>query len=162
MTGRWQSCRVRVQGYDRSREGLRAHGKRTVKPCVCSWKTGRLHVWPEHQSLHRLQATDCYSQEGTGLSHIVNSCPLTKFDGGLLRLHEADEAAVHWLTIYGSKHKILGSAPSVSNVCYTAVAHRDGLSPRLLINSRRHAIVESFPTHSGRDSVYGRRGTSYG
>ena len=30
--------------------------------------------------------------------HIVNSCPLTKFDGGLLRLHEADEAAVDWLT----------------------------------------------------------------
>ena len=32
------------------------------------------------------------------MSHIVNSCPLTKFDGGLLRLHEADEAAVDWLT----------------------------------------------------------------
>ena len=28
--------------------------------------------------------------------------PLTKFDGGLLRLHEADEAAVDWLTTYGS------------------------------------------------------------
>jgi len=27
---------------------------------------------------------------------------LTKFDGGLLRLHEADEAAVNWLTTYGS------------------------------------------------------------
>jgi len=25
-----------------------------------------------------------------------------KFDGGLLRLHEADEAAVDWLTTYGS------------------------------------------------------------
>jgi len=32
------------------------------------------------------------------MSHIVNSCPLTKFDGGLLRLHEVDEAAVDWLT----------------------------------------------------------------
>ena len=32
----------------------------------------------------------------------VNSCPLTKFDGGLLRLHEADEAAIDWLTAYGS------------------------------------------------------------
>ena len=29
--------------------------------------------------------------------HIVNSYQLTKFDGGL-RLHEADEAAVNWLT----------------------------------------------------------------
>jgi len=36
------------------------------------------------------------------MSHTVNSCPLTKFDGGLLRLHEADEAAVDWLTPYGS------------------------------------------------------------
>ena len=36
------------------------------------------------------------------MSHIVNSCPLTKFDGGLLRLHEAEQAAVDWLTTYGS------------------------------------------------------------
>jgi len=28
------------------------------------------------------------------MSHIVNFYPLTKFDGSLLRLHEADEAAV--------------------------------------------------------------------
>jgi len=28
------------------------------------------------------------------MSQIVNFCPLTKFDGGLLRLHEADEAAL--------------------------------------------------------------------
>jgi len=32
----------------------------------------------------------------------VNFCPMTKFDGGLLGLHEADEAAVDWLTTYGS------------------------------------------------------------
>ena len=38
------------------------------------------------------------------MSHIVNSCPLTKFDNGLLHLHEADEAAVDWLTTYGSAH----------------------------------------------------------
>ena len=36
------------------------------------------------------------------MSHIVNSCPLTKFDGGLLRLHEADEDDVDWLTTHGS------------------------------------------------------------
>ena len=41
------------------------------------------------------------------MSHIVNSCPLTKFDGGLLRLQEADEAAVDWLTAYGSQHTII-------------------------------------------------------
>ena len=36
----------------------------------------------------------CDCGETQTMSHIINSCPLTKFDGGLLRLHEADEAAV--------------------------------------------------------------------
>jgi len=40
----------------------------------------------------------CDCGEIPTVSHIVNSCPLTKFDGSLLRLHEADEAAVDWLT----------------------------------------------------------------
>jgi len=33
------------------------------------------------------------------MSHnIVDSCPLTKLDGGLQRLHAADQAAIDWLT----------------------------------------------------------------
>jgi len=36
--------------------------------------------------------------------HIVESCPLTKLNGGLSRLHFADEDAVSWLTNYGSWH----------------------------------------------------------
>jgi len=44
----------------------------------------------------------CDCGEIQTMSHIINSCPLTKFDGGLLRLHEADEAALDWLTTYGS------------------------------------------------------------
>ena len=38
------------------------------------------------------------------MSHIVESCPLTKLNGGLSRLHSADEYAVLWLTSYGSWH----------------------------------------------------------
>jgi len=38
------------------------------------------------------------------MSHIVESCPLTKLNGGLSRLHSADENAVYWLTSYGSWH----------------------------------------------------------
>jgi len=34
---------------------------------------------------------------------IVESCPLTKLNGGLSRLHSADEDAVSWLTSYGSR-----------------------------------------------------------
>jgi len=36
------------------------------------------------------------------MSHIIESCPLTKLNGGLSRLHSADEDAVSWLTSYGS------------------------------------------------------------
>ena len=35
------------------------------------------------------------------LVYIVESCPLTKLNGGLSRLHSADEDAVSWLTNYG-------------------------------------------------------------
>jgi len=35
------------------------------------------------------------------MSHIVESCPLTKLNGGLPPLHSADEDAVSWLTNYG-------------------------------------------------------------
>ena len=38
------------------------------------------------------------------MSHIVESCPLTVLNGGLSRLHSADEDAVSWLTSYGSWH----------------------------------------------------------
>jgi len=38
------------------------------------------------------------------MSHIVESCPLTKLSGGLSRLHSADEDAVSWLTNYGKWH----------------------------------------------------------
>jgi len=35
-------------------------------------------------------------------SQIVESCPLTKLNGGLSQLHSVDEDAVSWLTSYGS------------------------------------------------------------
>ena len=36
------------------------------------------------------------------MSHIVESCPLTKLNGGLSQLHSADDAAIAGLTKYGS------------------------------------------------------------
>jgi len=51
----------------------------------------------------RLTDTDlCPCGETQTMSHIVESCPLTKLNGGLSRLHSADEDAVSWLTNYGS------------------------------------------------------------
>ena len=46
----------------------------------------------------------CPCGETQTTSHIVESCPLTKLNGGLSRLHSADEDAVSWLTSYGSWH----------------------------------------------------------
>ena len=51
----------------------------------------------------RLTDTDlCPCGETQTMSHIVESCPLAKLNGGLSRLHSADEDAVSWLTSYGS------------------------------------------------------------
>ena len=53
----------------------------------------------------RLTDTDlCPYGETQTMSPIVESCPLTKLNGGLpvSRLHSADEDAVSWLTNYGS------------------------------------------------------------
>ena len=50
----------------------------------------------------RLTETDlCLCGETQTMSHIVESCPLTKLNGGLSQLHFADEDAVSWLTNYG-------------------------------------------------------------
>ena len=51
----------------------------------------------------RLTDTDlCPCGETQTMSHIVESCPLTKLNGGLFPPHSADEDAVSWLTSYGS------------------------------------------------------------
>jgi len=53
----------------------------------------------------RLTDTDqCPCGETQTMSHIVESCPLTKLNGGLSRLNSADEDTVSWLTSYGSWH----------------------------------------------------------
>ena len=47
----------------------------------------------------------CPCGETWTMSHIVESCPLTKLNDGLSWLHSADEDAVSWLTNYGSWHE---------------------------------------------------------
>ena len=46
----------------------------------------------------------CPCGETQTMFHIVESCPLTKLNGSLSRLHSADEDAVLWLTSYGLWH----------------------------------------------------------
>jgi len=40
------------------------------------------------------------------MNHIVDTCPLTQFEGGLNQLHEADDDAVVWLESF-ALHKQL-------------------------------------------------------
>jgi len=48
-------------------------------------------------------ATDlCPYGEKQTMSHIVNSCPLKKFNSGLSQLRSADDEAIAWLTNYRS------------------------------------------------------------
>jgi len=49
-------------------------------------------------------ATDlCPCGEKQTMSHIVDSCPLSKLNGGLSQLHSADNEAVAWLISDGSQ-----------------------------------------------------------
>ena len=66
------------------------------------FRTGQGHCNACHKKWGFTDNKLCDCGEIQTMSHTVNFCPLTKFDGGLLRLHEADEAAVDWLTTYGS------------------------------------------------------------
>jgi len=50
-----------------------------------------LHKWGLAQS----PSCDCGQRQT--MNHIVDTCPVTKFEGGLNLLHEADDDAVIWL-----------------------------------------------------------------
>jgi len=50
-----------------------------------------LHKWVLTQSL------SCDHGQRQTMNHIVDMCPLTKFEGGLNLLHEVDDDAVIWL-----------------------------------------------------------------
>jgi len=50
-----------------------------------------LHKW----GLARSASCDCGQRQT--MNHIVDTCPLTKFEGGLKLLHQADDDAVIWL-----------------------------------------------------------------
>jgi len=86
---------IRLPGFDLHRRQL---------SLLNHFRTGQGHCNVCHKKWSFTNNELCDCGEIQTVSHIVkyvNSCPLTKFDGGLLHLHEADEAAVNWLTTYG-------------------------------------------------------------
>ena len=78
------------------------HVRRQTASSLNRFRTGQGHCNACHKKWGFTDNELCDCGEIQTMSHIVNSCPLTKFVGGLLRLHEADEAAVDWLTTLGS------------------------------------------------------------
>ena len=56
------------------------------RPCCAN-----LHKWGLAQS----PSCDCCQQQT--MNHIVDTCQLTKFEGGLNLLHKADDDTVIWL-----------------------------------------------------------------
>ena len=55
---------------------------------------------PYHPNLHKwglAQSPSCDCGQRQTMNHIVDTCPLTKFDVGLNLLHRADDDAVMWL-----------------------------------------------------------------
>ena len=55
---------------------------------------------PCRANLHKwglAQSPSCDCEQRQTMNHIVDTCPLTKFEGGLNLLHEADDDAVIWL-----------------------------------------------------------------
>ena len=55
---------------------------------------------PCRANLHRwglAQSSSCDCAQRQTVNHIVDTCPLTKFEDGLNLLHEADDDAVIWM-----------------------------------------------------------------
>jgi len=59
----------------------------SVRAC----RSGGIPVW----GLAKPPSCDCGLRQA--VNHIVDTCPLTKFEGGLNLLHEADDDAAIWL-----------------------------------------------------------------
>jgi len=63
---------------------------------------GQGHCGAGKKKWKLIDSNQCSCSETQKMSHIVESCPLTRLHGGLSRLHSADDDAVAWLTSYGS------------------------------------------------------------
>ena len=117
------------------------------------------------------------------MSHIVESCPVTKLNGSLSRLHSVDEEAVSWLTIREEEEVnncvvrtllinlfMILSEKIVSIQSFRSVLARNGktealmiLSPFALIwssqvaakrfSERKHQHINDFGT-AGRSAFY--------
>jgi len=82
-----------------------------------------------------------YGYGYTTMSHTVEYCHLTKLNGGLSRLHSADEDAVSWLTSYGKWHAYEKKTDTqLQNFQHNVVCHH-GTHFKLLIVFLQPSVV---------------------
>ena len=81
---------IRQPGFDlpRHTRSLTNRFRTGQGPC-----RDNLHQWVLAQS----PSCDCGQRQT--MNHVVDTCPLAKFEGGLNPVHEADDDAVVWLEI---------------------------------------------------------------
>ena len=101
----WNLIRVHRSNIDGSITGSRLRWSIPTK-CAIPQSDNRFRTKQRHcRRKWRLADTDlCPCGKTQTMSRIVKSCPVTKLNGSLSRLHSADEDAVSWLTSYGSWH----------------------------------------------------------
>jgi len=66
------------------------------------FRTGQGHCGAYIKPWHLTDTDLCFCGETQTMSHIVESCPLTKLNSGLSQLHSADDTAIAWLTNFWS------------------------------------------------------------
>jgi len=102
------------------------------------WHTDSLRQTERSYKLDLVGTDLCPCGETQTMSHIVESCPLTKLNGGLSRLHSADEDAVSWLSNYGLWNAYEKKLAEVIIIIYT----------KLLKWSLVHRACQQHCTHS--------------
>ena len=120
----------------------------------CSWHcrtklSGSVMVKAAWQVVRRVGFKLCQAHsipcgETHTMSHVVESCALTKLNCGLSWLHSADEDAVSWLTSYGS-WRIREEFICSKNI--KIVATRCQISRLNAPNSTSAGVLQQTPLH---------------
>ena len=77
-----------------------------------------------HADLHQwglFTSESCSCRQKQTMSHIVDSCPLSWFEGSLQQLHTADDCAVHWLETAAKKALAKWKYWFISSCVFSAV-----------------------------------------
>ena len=115
-------------------------------PCCAN-----LHKWGLAQS----PSCDCGQRQT--MDHIVDTCPLTKFEGGLNLLHEADDGAVIWLESTATAALAKWNEPEILflYLCFVTSAklsmffYVSSHTGRAKLNSFKCLLLEIFITTKG-------------